>query len=100
MMLEQPLARAYELTRSIAAAASQDNWLGAAELVEQRSPLLLSLKAEQTEEALAVIREIQMLDDAIMQRATGARETISDKFQEAQRRVAAAGFYQKTGQLR
>ena len=99
-MLEASLNRAYELTRSIADAVSQDDWLAASQLADERSPLLMSLRREQSDEALAVIREIQSIDSAVMQRVGGAREAMTSRFQDAQRRVAAASFYQKTGQLR
>ena len=99
-MLEASLNRAYELTRSIAEAVSQDDWLAASQLADERSPLLMSLRQEQTDEALAVIREIQSIDSAVMQRVGGAREAMTSRFQDAHRRVAAASFYQKTGQLR
>lgn len=99
-MLEASLARAYELTHSIAEAVAQDDWLAASRLADERSPLLMSLRPEQTDEALAVIREIQVMDTAVMQRAGGAHDMMTSRFQDAQRRVAAASFYQKTGQLR
>lgn len=99
-MLEASLSRAYALTRSIAEAAAQDDWLAASQLADERSPLLMSLRPEQTDEALAVIREIGLIDTAVMQRAGGARDMMASRFQDAQRRVAAASFYQKTGQLR
>jgi flagellar protein FliT len=99
-MLQAPLARAYELTRSIAAAAERNDWQSVSLFVDERSPLIMALGPEQTDEALAAIREIQRIDATVMQRANGAREALTRGFTEAQQRVSAAQFYQKTGLLR
>ncbi len=99
-MLHAPLARAYELTRSIAAAADRDDWETVSQLVDERSPLIMALHPEQTAEALATIHEIQRIDATVMQRANGAHEALTRGFSEAQQRVTAAQFYQKTGLLR
>ncbi|MEA3118520.1 MAG: flagellar protein FliT [Paraburkholderia sp.] len=99
-MLHAPLARAYELTCSIAVAADQDDWQIVSQLVDERSPLIMALGPEQPAQALAAIREIQRIDAAVMQRANGAREALARTFSEAQQRVTAAQFYQKTGLLR
>jgi flagellar protein FliT len=98
-MLQPPLARAFELTRSIAAAADQGAWQHVSELVDERSPLIMALGPEQTGEALAAIREIQRIDATVMQRANGAREALTRGFSEAQQRLNAAQFYQTTGLL-
>lgn len=99
-MLHAPLARAFELTRSIAAAADRDDWASVSQFVDERAPLIMALRPEQTAEALAAIREIQRIDASVMQRANGAHEALSRSFSEAQQRVTAAQFYQKTGLLR
>lgn len=99
-MSDTSLSRAYALTRSIAEATEAGDWLGAARLVDERSPFIRAIGKEQSEEGLALVREIQRLDAAVMQRAGGARDMVTTRFNEAQRRVAAASFYQKTGQLR
>lgn len=99
-MVSESLARAYELTCSIAAAVESDEWQLASDLVEERSPLIMALGPDQDEASLATIRAIQETDAAIMGRAHAAHAAITDEFSDAKQRIAAAGFYQSTGQLR
>lgn len=99
-MQTESLARAYELTKTMAVAIETGDWQFASDLAEERSPLLMSLSAAQTEEALATIRAIQQMDEQIMQQSVAAREAVADAHAEAQKRISAANFYQSTDQLR
>ncbi|MBU6487976.1 MAG: flagellar protein FliT [Burkholderiales bacterium] len=99
-MVSESLARAYELTRTLAVAVESGDWQLAADLVEARSPLIMALGRDQDEASLATIRAIQALDATIMGRAHTAHAAISNEFSDAKQRIAAAGFYQTTGQLR
>ncbi|WP_206950690.1 flagellar protein FliT [Trinickia acidisoli] len=99
-MQNESLSRAYELTRTLVAALDAGDFGFAADLAEERSPLIMSLTAEQTDEALVMIHEIRDMNATIMQKASAARDAISARFSEAQRRVSAARQYQTAGQLR
>ena len=99
-MVSESLTRAYELTRTLAVAVESGDWQLAADLVEARSPLIMALGRDQDEASLATIRAIQALDATIMGRAHTAHAAISNEFSDAKQRIAAAGFYQSTGQLR
>ncbi|TAM54046.1 MAG: flagellar protein FliT [Paraburkholderia sp.] len=99
-MVSESLTRAYELTRTLAVAVESGDWQLAADLVEARSPLIMALGRDQDEASLATIRAIQELDATIMGRAHTAHAAISNEFSDAKQRIAAAGFYQSTGQLR
>jgi hypothetical protein len=99
-MVSESLARAYELTRTLVVAVESGDWQLASDLVEERSPLIMALGRDQNDEALAAIRAIQAMDDAIMGRAHSAHAAMSTEFADAKQRIAAAGFYQTTGQLR
>jgi len=98
MSLES-LSRAYELTQAMSAAAAVGDWPRAAELAEQRSPLLMALAPAQTPEALAMIRAIQELDAALARKTHDERGAIANRFVEAMKGIAAASFYQATGKL-
>jgi len=99
-MVSESLTRAYELTRTLAVAVESGDWQLASDLVEARSPLIMALGRDQDEALLATIRAIQELDATIMGRAHTAHAAISNEFSDAKQRIAAAGFYQSTGQLR
>jgi hypothetical protein len=99
-MVSESLARAYELTRTLVVAVESGDWQLASDLVEERSPLIMSLNRDQDEESLAAIRAIQAMDASVMGRAHSAHAAMSTEFADAKQRIAAAGFYQTTGQLR
>ncbi len=99
-MSNETLTRAYELTRTLIAALDAGDYCVAAELADERSPLLMSLGREQSDEGLAMIRDIMAMNATIMDRAAAARDAISGRYNDAQRRVAAAGQYLATEQLR
>lgn len=99
-MVTESLARAYELTRTLVVAVETGDWQLASDLVEERSPLIMALGRDQDDESLAAIRAIQEMDASVMGRARGAHAAISSEFSDARQRIAAAGFYQTTGQLR
>lgn len=99
-MSNETLTRAYELTRTLAAALDAGDFRVAADLADERSPLLMSLGREQSDEALTMIRDIMAMNATIMDKAAAARNAISGQYNDAQRRVAAAGQYLATEQLR
>jgi flagellar protein FliT len=95
----ESLSRAYELTQAIHSAVAEGDWPRAAELAEVRSPLLMSLTAVQSPEALAMIRAIQGLDAGIERTAHDGREAMASRQNDAMKRIAAANLYQTTGLL-
>ncbi len=99
-MVSESLARALELTRTLVAAVEAGDWQFASDLVEERSPLIMGLGPDQSDESLATIRAIQDMDAAVMGRARDEHAAMSNEFSAAKQRIAAAGFYQSTGQLR
>lgn len=98
-MSHEPLSRAHELTQAMNAAAIAGDWVRAAELADERSPLLMSLGAEQTPDALATIRAIQALDADITRVAQKGRDVLADDLHASMRRVEAVSFYHTTGRL-
>jgi hypothetical protein len=99
-MSNASLTRAYELTRTLVAALDAGDFAFAADLAEERSPLLMSLEREQTDEDLAMIREIMAMNASIVDKAAAARDAVAATHNEARQRVSAARQYLSTGQMR
>jgi hypothetical protein len=99
-MSNASLTRAYELTRTLVAALDAGDFAFAADLAEERSPLLMSLEREQTDEDLAMIREIMAMNASIVDKAAAARDAVAATQNAAQQRVSAARQYLSTGQMR
>jgi hypothetical protein len=101
-MSDESITRVYELTRTLVAALEAGDLSLAADLSDERSPLVMSLSRDQaqTDEDLTMIREIVAMDATIMGMASTARDAISSTFNQAQQRVSAAHQYVVAGQLR
>lgn len=99
-MSNESLARAYELTRTLVAALDAGDFAFAADLAEQRSPLLMTLEREQTDEDLALIRQIMAMNTSIASKASAARDTLVASHSDARQRVSAARQYLSGGQIR
>ncbi len=84
------LSRAWELTQAIQHAATRGDWITAARLAEERSPLLMSLAASQTPDAMVTIRRIQEANSAIMADAQTTQRELQTEFRAALR---CAGAY-------
>ncbi|MGR3908554.1 flagellar protein FliT [Burkholderia sp. SR8] len=98
-MEHSSLTRALALTHALADAVSHDAWEHAATLVNERAALLMSLDANQTPQALAIVREIQRLDADITERAKAGRERLMTNHRLALQRIDAASRYQSTGMM-
>jgi flagellar protein FliT len=90
---------AWALTEAIEAAASAGDWTRAAELTQTRSPMLMSLHAEQSAETLQIIRRIQTSIEAMMSRAQDAQMMLSTAYRKSMNQAQAAGRYQKAAWL-
>lgn len=99
-MSNETLTRAYELTSTLVAALDAGDYRLAADLADERSPLLMSLAPEQSDAGLAMIRDIMAMNATITDKAAAARNAISSRYNDAQRRVSAVGQYLATEQLR
>ena len=90
-MSNESLTRAYELTRTLVAALDAGDFAFAADLAEERSPLLMSLEREQTDEDLALIREIMALNESrarLRLRATPSWRATAMRGSASRRRVS------------
>jgi flagellar protein FliT len=95
-LVEQVLA----LTEEIDHAARIADWQRAAHLAEQRSPLLMSVGAEQSPEALTLIRRIQAMDSVTLHEAATAQAELASEYRTAMERTNAASSYNSMALMR
>lgn len=93
------IERLLSMTREIEQAASLADWPEAARLTEVRSPLLMSLSADQEPAALEMIRRIQAIDEALLADAQTTQNELHVEFEAAMGRTKAAGEYQRMARL-
>lgn len=93
------IERLLSMTREIEHAASLADWPEAARLTEERSPLLMSLSADQEPAALEMIRRIQAIDEALLADAETTQNELHIEFEAAMGRTKAAGEYQRIARL-
>jgi len=93
------IAKVLALTGEIEHAAALADWPEAARLAELRSPLIMSLDAQQVQGSLDVIRSIVARNDAIVADAHTTQVELQAEYTAAMRRVSAANQYQKAAQL-
>lgn len=91
--------RLLSITREIEQSASLADWPEAARLTELRSPLLMSLSANQEPAALEMIRRIQDIDAALLADAETTQNELHTEFEAAIGRTKAAGEYQRMARL-
>lgn len=91
--------RVLAITREIEQAASLADWPEAARLTEARSPLLMSLTADQEPAALEMIRQIRATDAALLADAGTTQTELHTEFEAAIGRTKAAGEYQRVARM-
>ncbi|SAK99793.1 Flagellar protein FliT [Caballeronia fortuita] len=87
----------WEMTQAIEASARSGDWIEAARITETRSPLLMSLQADQPASALDLIRRIQIADTAVVRAAHEHHAHLSSQYKRSMEGVNAANHYQRMG---
>ncbi|WOD17915.1 flagellar protein FliT [Paraburkholderia kirstenboschensis] len=87
------------LTHAIEDAAALADWPEAARLTEERSPLLVSLSADQDPAALEMIRLIQAIDATVLANAQTTQVELQAEYRAAMIRAKATGQYQQVAQF-
>ncbi|ABN83505.1 flagellar protein FliT [Burkholderia pseudomallei] len=87
------------ITREIDHAVQMADWTEAARLTEERSPYLMSITAEQTPASLALVRQLQAIDTALLANAKAAQAELQVEYRTAMDRLSQAGAYQAAAQL-
>src|SRR5260370_20133910 len=91
--------RLLSITRAIEQAASLADWPEAARLTEARSPLLMSLSADQEPVALEMIRRIQAIDESLLSDAETTKNELHIELEAAIGRTKASREYQRIARL-
>jgi len=74
-------------------AVQLSDWREVERLSAERHPLLMSIGPHQPPAALAAIRRIQSITDAVAREAQAARDEIAVEFRAVQKRTAGARAY-------
>ncbi|RKT25465.1 protein FliT [Paraburkholderia sp. RAU2J] len=91
--------RIWELTKSIEQAAAVADWERAAQLADERSPLLMSLDAQQAPAALDVLRLVHEIDTRIAAEAQLAQSELAAEYQASMRATRNVSQYQRIAQF-
>jgi flagellar protein FliT len=95
----QLVQQVFELTRDIEQAVSLADWRRAAAIAEQRSPLLMSIAAQQEPAALAMIRRIQTADEATLADARQSKAALETEYREAMNRTQSVSQYHRVARF-
>jgi hypothetical protein len=93
------IERIWQFTKAIEQAAAVGEWERAAQLADARSPLLMSLGAQQAPGVLAQIKEIQAIDARVADAAQVAQKTLGVEYQASMRATRNVSQYQRIAQF-
>ena len=99
MEFSTPIDRIWQITKAIEQAAAVGEWEKAAELASERSPLLMSLSAQQAGAALDVLKQVQSIDMRIAEAAQSAQAALSAEYRTAMQAAHNATQYQRVAQF-
>ncbi|MFL9959872.1 flagellar protein FliT [Paraburkholderia sediminicola] len=91
--------RIWQLTKSIEQATAVSEWERAAELASERSPLLMSLSAQQAGAALDVLTQVHAIDTRIAAEAQLAQTELGAEYRAAMQAAGHANQYQRVAQF-
>lgn len=89
----------WQLTKAIEQAAAVGEWERAAQIADERSPLLMSLGAQQPPAVVAQIREILAIDAHIARTAQSAQTTLGVEYEASMRATRNVSQYQRIAQF-
>ncbi|WP_321937051.1 flagellar protein FliT [Paraburkholderia sp. J8-2] len=99
MEFAAPIDRIWQITKDIEQAAAVGEWEKAAELANERSPLLMSLAPKQTGAALDVLKQVHAIDMRIAEAAQSAQTALSAEFRTAIQATRNVNQYQRVAQF-
>ncbi|MEM5400572.1 flagellar protein FliT [Paraburkholderia unamae] len=99
MEFAAPIDRIWQITKDIEQAAAVGEWEKAAELANERSPLLMSLSAKQTGAALDVLKQIHAIDTRVAAAAQSAQNTLGAEYRSAMQATRNVNQYQRVAQF-
>ncbi|QGZ55923.1 flagellar protein FliT [Paraburkholderia acidiphila] len=99
MEFAAPIDRIWQITKDIEQAAAVGDWEKAAELANERSPLLMSLSAQQAGAALDVLKQVHAIDTRIATEAESAQSALSAEYRCAMQATRNVNQYQRVAQF-
>jgi hypothetical protein len=75
-----PIDRIWQITKAIEQAAAVGEWEEAARLSDERSPLVMSLSAQQPAAVIARLKEVHAIDQLVAQAAQHAQHALSVEY--------------------
>ncbi|CAL8475490.1 flagellar protein FliT [Caballeronia sp. S22] len=93
------IQHAWTLTEAIEAAVAAEDWVKAAELTQARTPLVMQIGAEQSADALVIIRKIQASIESMMSQVQEANVLLSTGYRLAMDKANAAGRYHQAARF-
>jgi flagellar protein FliT len=99
MEFAAPIDRIWQITKDIEQAVAVGEWKKAAELANERSPLLMSLSAKQSAAALDVLKQVHAIDTRITAEAGSAQSALSAEYRTAMQATRNASQYQRMAQF-
>lgn len=99
MQFTTPIDRIWQITKAIEQAAAVGEWEKAAELANERSPVLMSLTAPQTDAALDVLRQVHAIGGRIAEAAQSAQTALSAEYRSAMQATRNVNQYQRVAQF-
>ena len=95
MQFSTPIDRIWQMTKAIEQAAAIGEWEKAAELVSERSPLLMSLSAQEAGNALDVLKQVHAIDMRVTEAAQSAQTALSAEYRTAMQATRNVNQYQR-----
>lgn len=85
--------RIWQITKDLELAVAVSDWARAAQLADERSPLLMSIAAPQPPEVMARLQTIREIDAHIVKVARDSRQALGAEFQASMQASRNAGKY-------
>lgn len=99
MNAQTDIERIWQLTKAIEQAAAVGEWERAAQLADERSPLLMAIGAEQPPAVIAQLKEIHAIDARISVAAQDAQKALDDEYQASMLATRNVSQYQRIAQF-
>lgn len=99
MQAPADIDRIWQITKAIEQAAAVGEWEQAAQLANERSPLLMSLGAQQTPAALDVLKQVHAIDAQIAHAARNATNELNIEYRAAMQATRNVNQYQRVAQF-
>ena len=87
------------ISEAIQRAAMQADWIEAARLSQERSPLLMSFICNRDNGTLNTVRRIQAIDESVLAMAATGKDRLYADYRDAIQAVTAAREYQRVAQF-